>query len=63
MSYLFSYNFFEKPLKLSVNPLTLQFAIVFKEFVKFFYFNYYCVKNYYTLKIKNVNEVRYIGRG
>lgn len=63
MSFLFSYSFFERPIKISVNPLTLQFAIVFKEFVKFFYFNYYSVKNFFTLKIKNVYDVRYVGRG
>lgn len=46
-----------------MNPLTLQFVVVFKEFVKFCYFDYYQIKNYYTLKIKNVADVKFVGRG
>lgn len=60
---LFSHTFFEKPIKITINPLTLHFAIVFREFVKFFYFCQSEFKNYFTLKIKNIAEVRYIGRG
>jgi hypothetical protein len=43
--------------------LTLHFAIIFKEFVKFFYFNYYSIKNYFTLKVKNILDVEYVDRG
>ena len=48
---------------MTVNPLTMHFAIVFKEFVKFFHFDYSQFKNYFTLKIKNVSDLRYIGSG
>lgn len=60
---LFSHNFFEKPLKIVVNPLTLHFVIIFKEFVKFFYFNYYSIKNYFTLKMKSVVDIEYTPKG
>ena len=55
--------FFEKALKVSVCPLTHHFAVLFKEFVKFYHFDYSEVHNYYTLKIKNVNDVRYTQKG
>ena len=41
----------------------MHFVIVFKEFVKFFYFNYTSVKNYFTLKIKNIVEAQYVLSG
>lgn len=63
IAHLFNHTFFEKPIKITVNPLTLHFAVIFKEFVKFFYFCHSDIKHYYTLKLKNINEVRYIGRG
>jgi hypothetical protein len=63
MRKLLTHTFFEKPVKIAVSPLTLHFAIIFKEFVKFFYFNYHSIKNYYTLKIKHVVDLEYVNRG
>ena len=60
---MFSHGFFEKPSKITVNPLTMQVVVVFKEFVKFFIFSYSRIKTLYTLKIKNVTEARYVGTG
>jgi hypothetical protein len=41
----------------------MHFVIVFKEFVKFFYFNYSTIKNYFTLKIKNIVDAQYVLNG
>lgn len=43
--------------------MTFHFAIIFKEFVKFFFFNYLSIKNYFTLKLKHVVDLEYINRG
>ncbi len=41
----------------------MHFAIIFKDFVKFFYFNYYSIRDYFTMKVKNVLDVKYVLNG
>jgi hypothetical protein len=63
MTRLFTHTFFERPVKLTVSPLTMHFAVIFKEFIKFCHFSYSEFRDYFTLKVKNVAEVKYVGGG
>ena len=60
MEKVFESTFFEIPLSISMHPIGVHFILVFKEFVKFCFYEHSELKFYFTLNIRNVSEARYI---
>ena len=60
---LFTHSFFEKPLGVSLDPYGSNVVILFREFVKFFKFQYKKLQQFYTYNVRNVNYAAFSPSG
>ena len=60
---LLSVSFFERPLQISIDPYGSVVIIVFKEFVKFFKFQYQKLTQFYTYNVRGVNYAGFSDSG
>ena len=56
---LFTTSFFEKPISISIHPNGSNLVVHFREFIKFFKFQYENIQSYYTLNIRNISFAGY----
>lgn len=60
---LFVQSFFERPLGVSIDPYGSVVVIRFREFVKFFNFEYGKLEQFYTFNTRNVNYAGFTSSG